>query len=213
MQLVLMSVSARLWNKESAFDSRKHLSQEKKKSSHYLKIVPLMCHEQKTVSLKRPSSFYFWVLYFQWDYKQNPQATLQTDRTPGWNSELLWFSYCLLGPAFLSLMQFPVVFLEWLPSLTGRRQGWGWGWVLLRLWSFVAHCCSLTKWGGKNPCSINQEIHLMHRVDRRHLRRWYKYETRSENVFTSFMCFVLFPGFDWHRHGKCEVIVKAILHF
>ena len=60
MQLVLMNMSARFKNKEPTFGCRKHLSHRKKKKlSHYLKIAPLMYHEQRTVSLKRLNSFYF----------------------------------------------------------------------------------------------------------------------------------------------------------
>lgn len=58
MQLVLMNQSADQENKEPASDCKKASFKRKEKLSHYLKIVPLMCCEQRAVSLKGPNSFY-----------------------------------------------------------------------------------------------------------------------------------------------------------
>lgn len=59
MQLALMNVRARLENKGPILIAESIFHTEKKKLSHYLKIAPLMHHEQRAVSLKRPNSFYF----------------------------------------------------------------------------------------------------------------------------------------------------------
>lgn len=96
-----MNVSARLENKEPAFDGSVFYMQ-RETLSHYLKIAPLMLLEQSMVSLKRPNSFCFWALYFQWGKKQDPHETLQTDRIPAWNNESLWLTYCL--PCFFVVL-------------------------------------------------------------------------------------------------------------
>lgn len=103
MQLVLMNQSADWENKEPASDCKKASFKSKKKLSHYLKIVLLMCCEQRAVSLKGPNSFYFRVLYLQQDYKQDPQdpqQTLQTEHALLKNSEAFFpftiSSTCLL---------------------------------------------------------------------------------------------------------------------
>jgi len=92
-------------NKEPASDCKKASFKRKKELSHYLKIVPLMCCEQRTVSLKGPNSFYFHIVYLQEDYKQDPQQALQTEHAFLKKSEAFFpFTISSKHFCFVSLM-------------------------------------------------------------------------------------------------------------
>lgn len=99
----------------------KNIFHTEKKNCHYLKIAPLMRHEQRTVNLKRPNSFYFWALYFQWDYKRAPHETLQTAEH---QDEILHCFGPLIVPqswfCFASLTQLWIVVVV---VVAGKRKG------------------------------------------------------------------------------------------
>jgi hypothetical protein len=125
MQLLPMNVSAGLENKEPAFDGRKHLSQGKKKLSHYLKTVPLMCHEQRTVSLKRPNGFFFEHFIFSGIItKILMKLFKQIDHQGEISSCVGPLNVCQSQFSFASLMHLQVVFWLLLLLLSwGKRKG------------------------------------------------------------------------------------------
>lgn len=121
-----MDQSADWENEEPASDCKKASFKRKKtRNGHYLKIAPLMCCEQRAVSLKGPNSFYFRVLYLQQDYKQDPQQTLRTEHALVKNSET-HFPFPIFSRCFLVCL--PNIFtinVQSPPGLTSKSKiGW-----------------------------------------------------------------------------------------